>query len=46
MIYNNVRKAEFVIRRNRFICDIIIESDGVISESEIAEVENLKALCK
>ena len=27
------------------ICDIIIESDGVIAASEIAEVKRLKALC-
>jgi hypothetical protein len=28
------------------ICDIIIESDGVIAESEIEEVKRLKALCE
>ena len=28
------------------ICDIIIESDGVISESEVAEVKRLKAMCE
>ena len=28
------------------ICEIIIESDGVIAESEIAEVKRLKAMCE
>lgn len=28
------------------ICDIIIESDGIISENEIAEVKHLKAMCE
>ena len=28
------------------ICDIIIESDGMISEAEIKEVSRLKALCE
>lgn len=28
------------------ICEIIIESDGVIAESEVAEVKRLKALCE
>ncbi len=28
------------------ICDIIVESDGVISETEIEEVKNLKAMCE
>ncbi|MBQ3528333.1 MAG: TerB family tellurite resistance protein [Clostridia bacterium] len=27
------------------ICEIIIESDGVVSEEEIAEVKRLKAMC-
>ncbi len=28
------------------ICEIIIESDGMISESEVAEVKRLKAMCE
>lgn len=28
------------------ICEIIIESDGVITESEISEVKRLKAMCE
>ena len=28
------------------ICRIIIESDGIVAEAEIAEVERLKALCE
>ena len=28
------------------ICEIIIESDGVISELEVAEVKRLKAMCE
>ncbi len=28
------------------ICDIITESDGIIAESEIAEVKRLKAMCE
>ena len=28
------------------VCQIIIESDGVISEAEVAEVKRLKAMCE
>ncbi len=28
------------------VCDIIVESDGVISDVEIEEVKNLKAMCE
>ena len=28
------------------ICDIIIESDGVIADSEVEEVKRLKAMCE
>ncbi len=28
------------------VCDIIVESDGIISESEIEEVKCLKAMCE
>ena len=28
------------------VCDIIIESDGIISEAEIEEVKRLKEICK
>ncbi len=28
------------------ICEIIVESDGVIAEAEIAEVKRLKAMCE
>ncbi len=28
------------------ICEIIIESDGVVTESEIAEIKRLKAMCE
>ena len=42
MIYNNVRKAEFVIRRNRFICDIII--DGNIEKCHVKNTGRLGEL--
>ena len=42
MIYNNIRKAEFVIRRNRFICDIII--DGNIEKCHVKNTGRLGEL--
>lgn len=42
MKYNNVRKAEFVVRRNRFICDINI--DGRTEECHVKNTGRLGEL--
>ena len=41
----NAKLADAYKELLSLICEIIIESDGVISESEISEVKRLKALC-
>lgn len=41
----NARLADAYKELLALICEIIIASDGVIAESEVAEVKRLKALC-
>ena len=41
----NAKLADAYKELLSLICEIIIESDGVIAESEIAEVKRLKAMC-
>lgn len=42
----NAKLADAYKELLSLICEIIIESDGVIAESEIAEVKRLKAMCE
>lgn len=42
----NAKLADTYKELLSLICEIIIESDGVIAESEIAEVKRLKAMCE
>ena len=42
----NAKLADAYKELLALICEIIIESDGVIAESEIAEVKRLKAMCE
>ena len=42
----NAKLADVYKELLSLICEIIIESDGVIAESEIAEVKRLKAMCE
>lgn len=42
----NAKLADAYKELLSLICEIIIESDGVIAESEIAEVQRLKAMCE
>ena len=42
----NAKLADAYKELLSLICEIIIESDGIISESEIAEVKRLKAMCE
>ena len=42
----NAKLADTYKELLALICEIIIESDGVIAESEIAEVKRLKAMCE
>lgn len=41
----NAKLADAYKELLSLICEIIIESDGVIAEAEIAEVKRLKAMC-
>ena len=41
----NAKLAEVYKELLSLICEIIIESDGVIAKSEIAEVKRLKVMC-
>ena len=42
----NAKLADAYKELLSLICEIIIESDGVIAESEISEVKRLKAMCE
>lgn len=42
----NAKLADAYKELLSLICEIIIESDGVIAESEIAEVKRLKEMCE
>ena len=42
----NAKLADAYKELLSLICEIIIESDGIIAESEIAEVKRLKAMCE
>lgn len=42
----NAKLADAYKELLSLICEIIIESDGVIAESEIAEVKRLKSMCE
>lgn len=42
----NAKLADAYKELLSLICEIIIESDGVITESEISEVKRLKAMCE
>lgn len=42
----NAKLADAYKELLSLICEIIIENDGIISESEIAEVKRLKAMCE
>ena len=42
----NAKLADAYKELLSLICEIIIESDGVIAESEIAEVKRLKVMCE
>lgn len=42
----NAKLADAYKELLSLICEIIIESDGVVAESEIAEVKRLKAMCE
>ncbi len=42
----NAKLADAYKELLALICEIIIESDGVIAESEIAEVKRLKSMCE
>lgn len=42
----NAKLADAYKELLSLICEIIIESDGVIAESEVSEVKRLKAMCE
>lgn len=42
----NAKLADAYKELLSLICEIIIESDGIIAESEIAEVKRLKSMCE